>query len=158
MIIDSIENRSSYNGISPYFDEAFAFALTLADKEPGRYDCDAFPAGKVYAVVQEGDTQPFEDGLIEAHRRYMDVQIMLGGGEAVWYTDIKPLHEEVPYDEEKDIIFFEKSGQPVQILPGMFYAVLPQDGHMPCRNMNGASNGISDRTSHYRKIVLKIAV
>ena len=150
MIIDSIANRGSYNGISPYFDEAFAFALALQDRESGRYDCDRFKEGTVFAMIQEGETLPYEEGLLEAHRRYLDVQIMLRGGETVWYADIGNLQEAVPYDEKKDILFFEKGGQPVQIHPGMFYVVLPQDGHMPCRHLEGSSR--------YRKIVLKIAV
>ena len=52
-------------------------------------------------------------------------------------------------EEEKDIVFFEKGGQPVQIRPGMFYVVFPQDSHMPCRHPEGLSL--------CRKIVLKIA-
>lgn len=150
MIIDSIANRSSYSGISPYFDEAFSFALSLKDRQPGRYECDKFPEGTVFAMIQEGETLPFEEGLVEAHRRYLDVQIMLQGGETVWYADIDTLQEAVPYDEKKDILFFEKGGQPLQIRPGMFYLVFPQDGHMPCRHIEGADC--------YRKIVLKIAI
>ncbi len=148
MIIDRIQNRSSYSGISPLFDEAFDFALSLRDKAPGRYECGTLPAGEVYAMVQEGETKPFDEGLIEAHRRYLDVQIMLSGGETVFYQEIEGLKEAVPYSEEKDIIFFEKAGQPVQIREDMFYVVFPQDGHMPCRHLEGPGS--------YRKIVLKI--
>ena len=101
-------------------------------------------------MIQEGETLPFEDGKVEAHRKYLDMQIMLEGGETVGYADIAGLKESVPYDEEKDIVFFENGGQPVQISRGMFYLVLPQDGHMPCRHLNGPGT--------YRKIVLKIRV
>ena len=150
MIIDSIDRWKSYSGIVPYYDEAVTFALSLSKKEAGRYECETLPAGTVFAMVQEGETLPFEDGYMEAHRKYLDMQIMLEGGETVGYADIAGLRETVPYDEEKDIIFYENGGQPVQISKGMFYLVLPQDAHMPCRQLNGPGT--------YRKIVLKIRV
>ena len=99
-------------------------------------------------MVQEGETQPREDGQIEAHRNYIDVQIMLDGGETVYYADIEDLRETVPYSEEKDAAFYKAGGQPARIEKGMFYVVLPHDGHMPCRELDGPGT--------YRKIVLKI--
>ncbi len=147
MIVDSINNWKCYTGILPRFEQAMAFALSLQDAPGGRYDCAELPEGTVYALVQEGDTQPPEAGLIEAHRRYADVQIMLDGGESVYYCDIEGLKEVVPYKD--DIVFYENAGQPIDISRGMFYVALPQDGHMPCR-YNKHLPG------HYRKIVLKI--
>lgn len=150
MIVDKIERSACYNGLVPEFKEAMEFALSLADKPVGRYEYDGLPAGTVFAMVQEGDTMPYEDGKVEAHRKYMDVQIMLDGGETVYYTDIKGLTEAVPYKEDADIIFYEKAGQPARIEKGMFYLVLPHDGHMPCRELDGPGT--------YRKVVLKIKV
>lgn len=150
MIIDSISRRDSYNGLVPEFKEAMDFALSLKDKPTGRYEYDRLPAGTVYAMVQEGETLPYAEGKIEAHRRYMDVQIMLEGGETVYYADIEGLTGAVPYKEDADIVFYEKAGQPLQIFAGMFYLALPQDGHMPCRELNGPGR--------YRKVVLKIRV
>lgn len=147
MIIDSISRWESYKGILPNFEAAMRFALSLTEAAPGRYDCDALPEGEVYALVQEGETKPMGEGRIEAHRKYADVQIMLEGGETVAYCDIAPLNEEVPYVD--DIVFYENAGQPIAVTKGMFYAVLPQDGHMPCRHLNG-------QPGNYRKIVLKI--
>lgn len=150
MIVDRTDRIESYDGLAEYFREAAEFALSLSDKPAGRYDYDRLPAGTVYALVQEGETQPREDGRIEAHRRYMDVQIMLDGGETVFYTDINGLKETVPYSEEKDIVFYEAGGQPARIEKGMFYVTLPHDGHMPCRELDGPGK--------YRKIVLKIKI
>lgn len=148
MIVDKIERINCYNGIMPGFQEAVAFALGLADKPAGRYECDTLPAGTAFAMVQEGETQPYEDGMIEAHRRYLDVQIMLEGGETVYYADIDGLTETVPYKD--DIVFYEKAGQPARIEKGMFYLVLPHDGHLPSRYLDGPGR--------FRKIVLKVLV
>lgn len=148
MIIDKTDRIESYNGLTENFREAVEFALSLSDKPTGRYECDRFPAGEVFAMVQEGETKPGEGGRIEAHRKYIDVQVMLDGGETVYYTDIRDLKEIVPYSEEKDVAFYEAGGQPVRIEKGMFYVALPHDGHMPCRELDGPGT--------YRKIVLKI--
>ena len=150
MIVDSIRNWRTYRALVPYFEEAMEFAFQNLEREPGRYDCESLPEGQVYISVQEGETAAYEDGLIEAHRRYLDVQLLLAGGETFYYADIDGLKEEVPYDEEKDILFYERTGQPVRIKEGMFYLVFPQDGHMPCRHLDGPGR--------YRKMVVKIRI
>ena len=147
MIIDSIANWKSYKGLLPDFEQSMNFALSLSDAAPGRYDCAALPEGQVYALVQEGQTKPREEGRIEAHRRYADVQILLEGGETVCYSDIEGLAIAVPYKD--DIVVYQGAGQPIAIPKGMFYVALPQDGHMPCRHLGEQPNA-------YRKIVLKI--
>ena len=147
MIIDSIERWESYKALLPDFEPAMRFALTLTEAQPGRYDCTTVPQGRVYVLVQEGQTLPPEEGQVEAHRLYADVQIMLEGGETVYYADIAGLKETVPYRE--DIAFYANAGQPIAISKGMFYVALPQDGHIPCRHLNGIPGT-------YRKLVLKI--
>lgn len=148
MIVDRIDRSPCYNGIVPEFKEAVEFALSLADRPAGRYEYDKLPSGTVFAMVQEGDTRAPEEGMVEAHRNYIDVQIMLEGGETVYYADIKELTEKVPYTD--DIVFFEKAGQPARIEKGMFYLVFPHDGHMPCCHLDGPGR--------FRKIVLKIRI
>ena len=147
MIIDSIPRWEAYKGLLPDYEEAMRFAFSLTDKAPGRYECTSLPEGRVYAMIQEGETLPPEEGLIEAHRLYADVQLLLEGGETVVYSDIAGLEEQVPYKE--DIVFYENKGLPLAVRTGMFYIALPQDGHMPCRHLDG-------QPGTYRKIVLKI--
>lgn len=148
VIIDKIRNIDSYYSLVPDLKKAVEFALSLSDQPEGRYECEELPQGAVYAMVQTGKTQPYSEGRIEAHRKYLDVQILLEGGETVYYEDVEGLKEAEPYSEEKDIVFYECGGQPARIEKGMFYLVLPQDGHMPCRELDGPGT--------YRKIVLKV--
>lgn len=150
MIIDKTKRIATYYSLMPEFREAVEFALSLSEKPVGRYEYDGLPRGRVYVLVQEGMTQPFENGKVEAHRNYLDVQFLLKGKEAVYYRDVEGMKESIPYDEAKDIVFYEAGGQPACIEEGMFYVVFPHDGHMPCRDLNGTQN--------YRKLVLKIRV
>ena len=133
MIVDRIDRRDVYNNFVPDWKEAFDFALSLKDADPGRYECESLPAGTAFALVQEGHTRPYEEGKLEAHCRYMDVQIFLKGGEVVYYADI-----------------YGQGGQPATVTEGMFYAVMPHDAHMPSIDIDG--------TGTFRKIVLKIKV
>lgn len=150
MIIDKITRSAAYNGLVPEFEEGMKFALSLADKPVGRYEYEGLPEGTVYALVSEGETGAYEEGKIEAHRKYMDVQIILKGGETVYYADLEGLAEDAPYNETADVAFYERCGQPARIGEGMFYVALPHDGHLPARHLDGPGA--------YRKIVLKIRV
>ncbi len=150
MIIDRISRSAAYNSLVPEFEEGMRFALSLADRPVGRYEYEGLPEGRVYVLVSEGETGAFEEGRIEAHRKYLDVQIILKGGETVYYADIEGLEEEIPYSEEADVVFFRRCGQPARIEPGMFYVAFPHDGHLPTRYLDGPGT--------YRKLVLKIRV
>lgn len=150
MIVDRIDRITDYYSLMPDFGEAVEFALSLFAKPEGRYEYEGLPKGKVYALIQEGMTQPYDGGRAEAHRKYVDVQFLLQGGEMVYFGDVRGMKEVVPYDDAKDIAFYEAGGQPVRIEEGMFYLAFPHDGHMPCRELEGPGR--------YRKIVLKIRV
>lgn len=149
MIIDKLKNWESYVGITPYLKAGMEFALSLTDQPAGRYECDTLPEGAVFVLIQEGDTVPYEaPAKLEAHKKYLDVQIMLEGGESAYYADIEELTVTDPYDEAKDLILFEKAGTRVRVPAGTFFIVLPQDGHMACREMDGPGK--------YRKLVVKV--
>lgn len=60
----------------------------------------------LYLRVLTYDIVPREDGVLEAHRAYADVQFVLAGSEriAVWPADA--LRERTPYDAERDAVHF----------------------------------------------------
>lgn len=143
MVFDYVKNIECYNGILPNFAEGVAFALSLQDKPVGRYE-----QGEIFAMVQEGETTSIDEGLFESHRKYVDVQFVIGGKELVEWQEIAALTEEIPYDETKDAGFWKGSGDVLEIKEGMFYVAFPQDGHKPCKHAVSANA--------YRKIVLKL--
>ena len=55
-----------------------------------------------------------------------------------------------PYDPEADIEWLSGCGNRIQMKPGMFYLVYPDDGHKPCCHEK-------EQTS-YRKVVVKIKI
>jgi uncharacterized protein, YhcH/YjgK/YiaL family len=115
------------------------------DSAPARID---FADG--YLLLQEGDTKGVEDGDYEAHRRYLDVQVLLEGEETVVWNDISTLVESVPYDQEKDKVMYSGEGSHITIRPGTCYVCWPEDGHKACRHMG--------QPTHYRKAVIKLPI
>ncbi len=146
MITDQITNASSYYGINPRIEAALQFlsATDLNSLEPGRYDIDG---DQVFALVQDYNTKLIEDGFLEAHRKYIDVQFVAKGRELMGYTAVA---QPGPYDEEKDLIVLEGQAEMLKFAAGTFMIFLAGEAHMPC---------IADgESSSVRKVVVKVAV
>lgn len=92
-----------------------------------------------------------EEGTYEAHRRYIDVQILLKGCEELAWEDIKELTTAVPYNPDKDQERLNGSKEHVILISeGMFYAVFPHDGHKAVSHTN--------RQHNYVKAVMKLPI
>ena len=86
---------------------------------------------------------------LEAHRKYIDLQYCMSGGERMSWAHIQELNR-VAEDEEHDNYFYEGVSTAMSIRPGMFYIMFPSDGHRAaCHN---------EFPKHYRKVVVKIPV
>jgi YhcH/YjgK/YiaL family protein len=107
--------------------------------------------GSMYANVRGYDTKPREACRYESHRRYIDFQYCISGGECIEWQPLPDLAPKDEYDETKDVVHFYAPEQPAAILrmtPGSFALFFPCDGHMP---------KVSDGTnSHVNKLVIKI--
>ena len=80
MILDDLSNASLYHGLHPSLKEALDF-LEQADLKglaPGRH---AICGDGVFAGVDEYQTKKPEAGFWEAHRKHVDVQVVLLGQE-----------------------------------------------------------------------------
>ena len=143
MIFDSCSRLASYAPHIPHLADGLAcLEAHRSDAAPARYD---FPGG--YLLLQEGMTRPAE-GEFEAHRAYLDVQVMLEGGETVFWADTASLTETEAYSREKDAAMYAGQGVPIEIRPGTFYICWPHDGHKPGRGAGAA----------YRKAIIKLAL
>lgn len=146
MIVDSIERIELYAALLPGIKAGMAAVAALKDPACGRYE---FEGG--FFLIQKGQTVPLESGTFEAHRKYIDVQILLDGSEYIAWRDIKNLKVEIPYDADKDA---ERLSGPfdhvIQISKGMFYAAFPHDAHKPVSHLT--------QPSTYTKVVMKLPV
>lgn len=149
MIIDSLEHIGNYAPILPNLKEGLAAieaAQAKGELEEGRYDFDGG-----FFKVQKGVTKPFTEGTFEAHRKYIDVQIILDGSEEIAWKELKELTEVIPYDEAKDMARYTGTFEhQIKITKGMFWAAFPSDGHKAISH--------SKEQQSFTKIILKLPV
>ncbi|RHP45002.1 YhcH/YjgK/YiaL family protein [Clostridium sp. AF32-12BH] len=146
MIIDRIENIGYYESVLPGLSNGLKTLKQLASLESGRHE---FEGG--FLMIQEGDTKPMEEGTFEAHRSYVDVQIMLRGCEELAWEEYHKLNSVIPYNEEKDQERLDGEKKHVVLISeGMFFAAFPQDGH------KAVSHTVEQH--HYVKAVMKLRI
>ena len=150
MIVDTLDNAALFYGLG----DRIALALQFLQEN----DCTKLPAKKipvqgdeVYALVQDYTTRPREQGVWEAHRKYIDVQYVADGVEQMGYANIKSLAVKKSYDEGDDYELYDGAGSLVTVPAGSFAIFFPEDGHIPGVAMD-------DKPAAVRKVVVKVAV
>ena len=154
MIFDALSKLERYTEVHPRFCTAFAFLREMIEKKPtpGRYVCPDDEG--VIVNVFEYDTKPMSDEVqMEAHRDYIDVQVVLSGEENMYVPAVDGLPVTVPYDAEKDIEFFE--------MPAPAYAVKTavQNGYFAvffADELHAPGISLVDHPTRVRKFVVKV--
>ncbi len=152
MIYDTLENASLYP-LGPAFEKAVRFVRTLnADSPLGRQEID----GKnMYANVMEYDAEFSVPPKYEVHRRYVDLQAVITGSETVFTRMSAGLPVQTPYNPEADCEFLLSDGKAaevnVQLFPGYFTLLFPNDAHMG-KGVTCLGKG------KVKKVVVKMAV
>ncbi len=130
MITDHISNASLYYPIGERLKMALQY---LADTDfsglpEGRYDLDG---DNVYAIVQRYSTKPYGACVLEAHKKYIDVQFVAEGEECIGYETLADQEISEPYNENGDYWLFNGNPVLIKYAQGMFAVLYPQDLHMP---------------------------
>ena len=98
--------------------------------EKGRYDIDG---NRLFYLVSEDMTEPFEQRRAEYHARYLDIQIVLKGQEGMTFS-IRPAGApETDWLADKDIAFLPAGADEKTLVlnEGDFVVFYPQEVHMP---------------------------
>ena len=128
MIADQLKHAALYERVTSRLHGAFAFLrrpdlTTLAE---GKYPIDG---EDVFALVQQYQTKPLAEGKWEAHRKYIDVQYVVAGVEAMGYAPIESMRPTTEYDPSADFQLFNGEGVDLVISAGMFAVFCPHDVH-----------------------------
>jgi YhcH/YjgK/YiaL family protein len=124
-----------------------------------RTDLSALPLGRtdvdgadVFVLLSEAETRPPEQVKFEAHRRYIDIQLVVRGQEAIGVAPVAALTTSEPYDATKDIEFFgvPQESATLALRAGDFAVFAPGDGHRPSLHLDGPHVS--------RKAVVKVSV
>ena len=148
MIIDRLENSHLYVTLHPRIKTAFDYLrkTNVSTFPAGKYEIDGL---NLYAMLQQYDTKTKSQGVWEAHRRYIDLQVVLHGTEILGYANIARLTPGT-YDPAKDFLPLSGEGDFLTLQSGSFALLFPEDAHMP-----GIAAGLPQPV---KKIVVKIAV
>jgi YhcH/YjgK/YiaL family protein len=130
MILDTISNFSCYTPLHPEFAAIRRFLQTISSTSPATGKHSIRDTASI-AGVDEYITKPQDACVIECHRRFIDIQIVLHGRESVGYYPITSCKELSEYDAEKDVQKLRGPLDFITLESGVFAVFFPQDGHMP---------------------------
>ncbi|MEM1444814.1 MAG: YhcH/YjgK/YiaL family protein [Planctomycetota bacterium] len=160
MIHDSIDHAADIAALSRNFAEAVRWLnrTDLGTLPEGRHD---IAGDHVFAVAASYDTWTSGEFMLESHRRYHDIQLLVEGIERVRVLPpgVLPAVTQ-PYDAERDATFYDpreaglgedERGVDLVLRPGWFVVFTPRDVHGPNR-------AIDDTPTFVRKVVVKVAV
>ncbi len=146
MIIDKLENISNYDAVSK---KVIDFLMSLTPEiETGRYEIDETS----YANIDVYETKQPDNCKFEAHKKYIDIQMLLSGVEELDYMPVENLKVSQDYDEKRDIMFFESSAEPADtvILGNNKFAIIyPHEAHKPQITFGNSPQKV-------KKVVVKI--
>lgn len=132
MILDSIDNGARYYALHPGLSRVFDFLRTadIASLEPGRHDIDG---DNLFVNVSQLELRPLDAAHLEAHNRYIDVQVVVEGEETFGWSERKDCRKpEGEFDTERDILFFSDMPQTFYTMrQGQFTILYPEDAHAP---------------------------
>lgn len=134
MIYDSLDQFSRYEALAPQtWKKIAAFLAGCSPQTPvGRYELDG---DRLYASVQNYETHAPNPDKLEIHRKYIDIQLLLAGEEAIVVRSVEDLAVAQEYNGEKDVAFHRlPAGTPavsLPLVPGRFAVFFPEEGHMP---------------------------
>lgn len=147
MIVDKLKNIELYKSMIPNLESGLEAIKDQMDKmETGRYEFDGG-----FFMVQKGESKPMAEGLFEAHRKFIDIQIIVRGDEEIAWAELEDTTEKTAYDEVKDAAYYEASEKhSLYVSEGMFYIAFPHDAHKAIRHTSNSHK--------FEKIVLKMPV
>ncbi len=132
MILGSLNYSERIEPLHPRFKEVFDYIkhndLLNAPLERIVLDGDKLFINNVLVEGKEQKAQP-----MEAHKRYIDIHVLLEGEERVGWADIDKLGEpSKAYDEPDDYMLYEEEATSyVDLKLGEFVIVYPEDAHAP---------------------------
>lgn len=145
MIIDKLANSDKYINLHKDFKLVFDFLKThnIAEMECGRHE---LRGNEVFFNLQEYETKPAQK--LEAHKKYIDIQVVAKGDEYMGYTNIENTSLSEEYNEEKDVMFLTGNVDKLYADNTRFLIFFPQDAHMPALSVK--------EDKHVKKAIFKI--
>lgn len=132
MIISNLQNSERIESLHPLFKQLFDYVKThdLLHTECGRIEL----AGDDLFINNVNPTcVSASDQVLEVHRDYIDVHILLEGKERIGWKALEDVTDlKQAYQKEGDCALYSDTPTLfVDLLPGQFLIVFPEDPHAP---------------------------
>lgn len=139
MIFGNISHEKTYSNLDKDLLECFKYAKenSLIDYEKGTYIIDG---EDIFVNIVRYETFEKEERFWEAHKKYIDIHLMLDGCERIDLNFIENLNQR-EYEEEGD--FLPLDGEPngyIELRKGDFLVCYPEDAHMTAIKVNEKEN------------------
>ena len=141
MILSDIKDAWRYRNISPLIADAIDWLLGQSPDSfhKGTYTICCRDGREMIAKCEEPDLLPREKATLEAHRRFIDIQVPLKRTESMGWES---------YNADSDIAFFGDSAHSiVHVKVGQLAIFFPEDAHAPNIGLG-----------NHRKLIIKVPV
>lgn len=132
MIVSNLQNSQRVESLHPLFKRLFDYVKThdLLHAELGRIEIEG---DALFVNNVNPECVPADKQLLEVHHDYIDVHILLEGAERIGWKAIEDVTDETkPYEKEGDCALYADAPTTfVDLLPGQFVIVYPEDPHAP---------------------------
>ena len=126
MILDKLSQASAYRGIHPRLDRALD-CLNEGFLSQVGYDSQHLEGDALYVTRFTYETLPLEETFFEAHKRYLDIHLMVQGQERVDLASPGGLRL---FEHRDDFYAYKgEAEQSLVLRPGSFLVVFPEDAH-----------------------------
>lgn len=134
------------------FGMAFEALRALAEQPfcEGRHEV---AGDALFINALEYETSPVRESVFEAHRRYIDIMLVLEGEERIGCREAQTLScITKPYADADDVLLaqMEKDFTSIHMIPGSIAIFFPEDAHAPNMDWNG--------TGRVKKLIAKVLV
>lgn len=135
MIFGNVKHEKTYSNLDKDILRCFEYAKenSLVDFEKGSHEIDG---QDLFVNIVGYETFEKEDRFWEAHKKYIDVHLMLDGCERIDVNFIENL-EQKEYQEEGDFLPLDgEANGYVELRKGDFLVCYPEDAHMTAIKVN----------------------
>ena len=149
MIFGNMDHVEEFPYLEKGIKECFEYAKThdLASFEKGSHEIDG---DRLFVNIVEYTTTTPEERFWEAHKKYLDVHVMIRGTEQIDVNFIQNM-EQKEFVEKDDFLPLEgEANSHVVLRPGDFLICYPNDGHRTAVAVDGPEK--------IRKAIFKVGI
>lgn len=132
MIIADLNQSQRYENLHRAFAGIFDYVKKhdLLKEPLGKIEIDG---ENVFIINSEPECLSKESQVLEYHKKYLDIHILLSGQETIGWKNLSDcVNEKKAFDDENDYgLFDDKPTAYITLNPNQFAVVYPEDAHAP---------------------------